>query len=51
MHKELRYQVKTHAISAMPREKKSCKFSKLLLLFFIKKMQYGINLNARQDQT
>jgi len=29
MHKELRYQVKTHAISDMPRE------------FFLKKMQYG----------
>jgi len=34
MHKELRYQVKTHAISDMPREKKNPANSPQLLLFF-----------------
>jgi hypothetical protein len=46
MHKELRYQVKTHAISDMPRkEKKSCNFSLFYFYFFIiKKKLYGINI-------
>jgi hypothetical protein len=33
MHKELRYQVKTHAISDIPRKKQSCNFSPFF--FFI----------------
>jgi hypothetical protein len=35
--KELRYQEKIHAISDMPREKISCKFSPILFYFFSKK--------------
>jgi hypothetical protein len=35
MHKELRYQVKTHAISDMPREKKNPANSPQIFLFFI----------------
>jgi hypothetical protein len=36
MHKELRYQVKTHAISDMPRKKISCRFSPNFFLFLKK---------------
>jgi hypothetical protein len=32
MHKELRYQVKTHAISDIPRKKISCNFSPIFFL-------------------
>jgi hypothetical protein len=38
MHKELRYQVKTHAISDMPRKEK--KILQFLPLFFSKKKCY-----------
>jgi len=34
MHKELRYQAKTHAISYMPRKEKKIKFLHLLPQFF-----------------
>jgi hypothetical protein len=40
MHKELRYQVKTHAISDMPREKKYPANSPKFFIFFLKKMKY-----------
>jgi len=53
MHKELRYQVKTHAISDMPRKKISCRFSPNFFFFLILKkiMQYGNDIYARQDKT
>jgi hypothetical protein len=42
MHKELRYQVKTHAISDMPRkEKKNLLISPFFLLLLLNKMLYG----------
>jgi hypothetical protein len=37
IHKELRYRVKTHAISDMPRKREILQ----ILLFFFLKMQYG----------
>jgi len=41
IHRELRDQVKTHAMYNMPRKKKSCKFSQFFFSFKKKIMQYG----------
>jgi hypothetical protein len=50
MHKELRYQVKTHAISDMPREKKNPAGTPQN--FFLKKCNMEKKTSyARQDQT
>jgi hypothetical protein len=52
MYKELRYQVKTHAISDMPRiGKKNPAISPLfiyLFIFIIKKMLYGNNIICKE---
>jgi hypothetical protein len=44
MHNELRYQVKTHAISDMPRKENFLQFLPNFLFLFFKKMQYGNNI-------
>jgi hypothetical protein len=43
MHKELRYQVKTHTISGMPRKKYTANSPNFFILFYFYKniMQYG----------
>jgi hypothetical protein len=51
MHKELRYQVKTHAISDMPREKREILQILPNFFFLLKKSNMELTSYARQDQT
>jgi hypothetical protein len=53
MHNELGYQVKTHAISDMPREKKKypANFPNFYFLLLINTCNMEITSYARQDQT
>jgi hypothetical protein len=48
MHRELRYQVKIHAISDMPRKRTNPAISPHIFFLLLKEMQYGNNIICKE---